>query len=213
MTEKTFPSTKWRHRRADMFVHAVGLTLILGAGGTLLAKAAATLETRFVFAILVYVICALVSNLASWAYHFAPWHAQRTMLRRIDHAAIYPSIVGTFTPFFVQAGTSWTMFLLWLSWGLAALAAWNKITNKTIKSRWSTASYLGLGAIGLLALPDLKTVPVATVWCVLAGAACYVIGTAFYVRKSMPFRYATWHSWVNFGGIFMFSGIWYGFFG
>ena len=65
-----------------------------------------------------------------------------------------------------------------------------------------------MGAIGLSALPDLTGVPVTTLWCIIAGAVCYVIGTMFYVRKSMPFRYAIWHTWVNFGGIFMFAGVW-----
>jgi hemolysin III len=100
------------------------------------------------------------------------------------------------------------MTLLWLCWGLTAIAVWNKITNPTVKSRWSTASYLGLGALGLSALPDMTEVPVTTLWCILTGAACYVIGTAFYARKSMAFRYAIWHMCVNFDGIAMFAGIW-----
>ena len=208
MIETTYPSPNPSHRRADMAVHAVGLVAILAAGGLLLAKSIQGLEPKLIFAVVVYVLCALASNLASVAYHFSPWHHRRKLLRRMDHAAIYPSISGTFTPFFVLAGTQWTMALLWICWGLTAVAVWNKITNETIKSRWSTASYLGLGAIGLSALPDLTNVPISTLWCILAGAAAYVIGTAFYARKSMPYRYATWHSCVNIGGALMFAGIW-----
>ena len=88
------------------------------------------------------------------------------------------------------------------------MAIWNKITNENVKSRWSTASYLGLGAIGLCAVPDLTDVPAATLWSILGGAFAYVFGTVFYARKSMPFRYAVWHTWVNIGGIAMFVGIW-----
>lgn len=208
MTATTFPSPDLSHRRADMAVHAIGLVLILIAGGVLIFKALGQLNGALIAAVIVYVLCALASNLASVAYHFSPWHERRKLLRRIDHAAIYPSITGTFTPFFVQAGTTWTMSLLWLCWGLTLLAIWNKITNETIKSKWSTASYLGLGALGLCALPDLGEVPAATLWCILAGAACYVCGTVFYARKSMPYRYSVWHTWVNFGGISMFAGIW-----
>ena len=58
------------------------------------------------------------------------------------------------------------------------------------------------------ALPDLRGVPVATLWCILAGSGCYVIGTAFYARKTLPYRYAIWHIWVNLGGIAMFAGVW-----
>jgi len=208
MTDATFPSISPAFRRADMVVHALGLALILGAGSTLVVKAATHLHGALVAAVVVYVTCALASNLASWAYHFLPLHERRTLLRRIDHAAIYPSIAGTFTPFFVLADTPWTMGLLVVCWALTVAAVWNKITNETVKSRWSTASYLGLGALGLLALPDLRGVPAATLWCILAGSGCYVIGTAFYARKTLPYRYAIWHIWVNLGGIAMFAGVW-----
>lgn len=208
MTIPTYPSINPAHRHADMAVHAVGLALILTAGGLLIWRATAMLSGALIGAVFVYVFCALISNLASWAYHFAPWHSRRVVLRRIDHAAIYPSISGSFTPFFVQAGTGWTLSLLAICWTLTVLAIWKKLTDENVKSRWSTASYLGLGAIGLLALPDLQGVPVATLYYILSGSLCYVIGTAFYVRKAMPYRYAIWHIWVNFGGIAMFVGIW-----
>ena len=208
MTHATFPSLPLSYRRADMAVHALGLLLILGAGGILVARAMGHLDTGLTIAVVIYVMSALASNLASWAYHFLPLHDRRVLLRRIDHAAIYPSISGTFTPFLVLAGTSWTLGLLCLCWALTALAVWNKITNETVKSRWSTASYLGLGALGLLALPDLTGVPVGALWCILGGSACYVVGTAFYARKALPYRYAIWHIWVNLGGATMFAGIW-----
>ncbi len=212
MTEATFPSPILAHRRADMAVHAVGLAMITVVGCVLMVQAFGQVEAKLLLALAVYVLCALASNLASVAYHFAPWHAHRKLLRRIDHAAIYPSIVGTFTPFFVFANTGWTMALLWLSWALVVLAIYNKITNEQVKSRWSTASYLAIGALGLLAMPDLKGVPPQTLWCILAGATCYVIGVTFYARKTMPYRYSIWHAWVNAGGIAMFAGIWLAFF-
>ena len=212
MTEHTYPSPVLQHRRADQAVHLFGLVMILTAGTIVISKALGLLDTSLVIALVVYVLCALASNLASIAYHFSPWHAHRTLLRRIDHAAIYPSISGTFTTFFVLADTSWTIFLLWVCWIFTAIAIWNKITNKTVKSKWSTASYIGLGAIGLCALPDLTNVPIETLWFIIAGSVSYLIGTAFYARKTMPFRYSIWHICVNIGGIFMFAGIWVAFF-
>lgn len=208
----TFPSPNPAHRLADMVVHAIGSVLIVAGGCALIYRAAGHLNTALVAAVVVYVLCALASNLASWAYHFSTRHDRRVLLRRIDHAAIYLSISGTFTPFFVQANTTWTMSLLVVCWGLTAVAIWNKVTNETVKSKWSTASYLGLGAISLCAFPDLTGVPAATFWCVLSGVAAYVIGTIFYSRKTMPFRYSVWHSWVTIGAICMYAGIWIGLF-
>ncbi len=212
MTQPTYPSPILKHRRADQAVHLFGLVMILVAGSIVISKAVGFLETNLVIALVVYVLCALASNLASIAYHFSPWHAHRTLLRRIDHSAIYPSISGTFTTFFVLANTPWTIFLLWVCWIFTAIAIWNKITNKTVKSKWSTASYIGLGAIGLCALPDLTDVPIETLWFIIAGCVSYLIGTAFYARKTMPYRYSIWHVCVNIGGILMFAGIWAAFF-
>lgn len=203
-----FPSSIRAHRLADVAVHLFGLTLILGAGGVLLNKVGSNSSTLLTAAVALYILCALASNLASSLYHFSPWHPHRTLLRRLDHAAIYPSITGTFTPFFIIAGTPWTLTLLCLCWALTLLAIWHKLTHSSVKTRWSTASYLGLGALGLGALPDLTNVPLATLWCILGGSACYVIGTTFYARKSLPFRYAIWHIWVNLGGLLMFAGVW-----
>ncbi|GEM_PF-267975 len=207
-SQNMYPSPTVSHRRADMAVHALGISAILIAGVILLIKASNTLSIPLIFACLTYVICALISNQASCFYHFAPWHAKRTLLRRIDHAAIYISITGMFTPLLVQAGTTRTYIILALCWVLTIMAIWNKITNSEIKSKWSTASYLALGAIGLLALPDLTDVPSITPKLILAGSAAYAIGTIFYACKTLPFRYAIWHSWVTIGGMFMFTGIW-----
>lgn len=213
MSDTTFPSPDPAHRRADIAVHAIGLTLAVIAGGILIAKTMVTHPAGLVLAVVVYVICGIVSNLASWAYHFGPWHSQRVLLRRVDHAAIYTSITGTFTPFLVMISTPWSLALLMLMWGLTAVAMWNKITNPVVKSRWSTASYLALGAIGLTTLPALFAMHGGVIWCVAAGALAYVAGTVFYARKTLPYRYAIWHSFVNLGAIAMFVGIWLALFG
>ena len=208
MTEENFPSPNPVHRRMDLVVHIFGLAMILTAGGMLVHKTANAFEHTVVLAVVLYAASALLSNVASCFYHFMPWPERRILLRRIDHAAIYLSITGTFTPFFVLGGTTWTFSLLWICWGLTFVAIWSKVTSETVKSRWSTASYLGLGAIGLSALPDLTNLPVASLWCIIGGSVCYVIGTAFYVRKTMPFRYAIWHTCVTIGGAVMFAGVW-----
>lgn len=203
-----YPSPIQSHRRADMYVHAFGFIATVVAGGILMWQAVLNLPATLIAACSVYVLCALISNQASCAYHFLPWHHRRKLLRRIDHSAIYLSIVGTFTPILVHASTPRTLAVLALTWALALVAIWAKITNENVKGRWSTASYLALGLIGLSALPDLGNVPQNAVWLILAGSCSFAIGTVFYSRKTLPFRYSIWHSWVSIGGMMMFAGIW-----
>lgn len=203
-----YPSPVLAHRRADMIVHAIGLSAIVFAGSAMALKASRELPPLLIGAVLIYVLSALISNLASNAYHFAPWHNRRIILRRIDHSAIYLSITGTFTPLLVQSNTTRTWAVLILCWILSVIAIWSKITHPDVKSKWSTASYLALGAISLTALPDLGDVPPDTIWFILGGCACYTVGTVFYTRKTLPFRYSIWHAWVLLGGALMFVGIW-----
>ncbi len=205
---QTYPSPLVSHRRMDVLVHLLGIAFILIAGTVLIRNVAALGPGKMVLAVVVYVLCVFSSFLSSCLYHFAPWHSHRKLLRRIDHSAIYLSISGTFTPFFLLANTSWTLALFGLCWGLTVVAVYKKLTDHSVKSRWSTASYLGLGAIGLCALPDLTGTPPQTMWFALAGAGCFVIGTLFYARKQMPFRYAIWHCCVIIGDMFMFASIW-----
>ena len=130
-------------------------------------------------------------------------HDQAIERKKLEHQQEIIAI-----PFFVLAGTPWTLFLLALCWALTGLAIWHKLTHPAVKSKWSTSSYLGLGAIGLAALPDLTGTPLATLWCILAGSLAYVIGTVFYTRRTLPYRYAIWHGWVNVGAIAMLTGLW-----
>lgn len=204
MSESNYPSPIAAHRRADQIVHAVGFVAIVLGGALLLGR----LEGAALAAAFVYALCILASNLASMAYHFLPRPAWRVRLRRVDHAMIYFSIVGTFTPVFVAFGGRMTFVLLVLCWALALAGAAHKVFGAQVKSRWSTASYLALGALGLMAFPTLHGVPRATVLFVLGGAVAYVIGSAVYSRKTIPYRYAIWHVFVNLGGMLMFLGIW-----
>ncbi len=203
MMAPNYPSEHPAHRRADVIVHQIGLLLIVIGGGVLLMRAPSPLWPLFV-----YVACALASNLSSQAYHFAPCHDRRPLLRRIDHAAIYLSIVGTFTPLLIAAGTARALWVLALCWICAAIGISLKLFASQVKARWSTTSYLALGLVSFIAIADVYTLSPISVWCIVSGSACYVLGTVFYARKTLPYRYSIWHGCATFGALFMFAGIW-----
>lgn len=208
MTQANYPTSELPDRRADQAVQFTAFVMIITGGGALMATAWTNLDGAMILALAIYVLCALASNLSSATYHFSPFHDWRKKLRRLDHSAIYVSITGMFTPLFVLADTTWSWALLAVCWVLTGFAVWRKITGENVKSRWSTASYLALGALGLSALLGLDDAPAAMYWFICAAAASYAVGTIFYAREDMSYRYAIWHGWVNFGTILMFAGIW-----
>ena len=78
-------------------------------------------------------------------------------------------------------------------WGKALVF---KLSGDHGDSRWSLVSYLGLGGFTFLALPDVWTqLPPITTYAVAAGAGFSAIGTAFYRKRGMRYRYPIWHAW------------------
>ena len=203
-----FPSPIRIHRIADFVVHSLGLIFILTAGHWLLIKSFMELPWTTTFAVGVFVLSALASNLASVTYHFSTFHGHRKLLRRIDHAAIYFSISGVFTPLFVLSDTTFTKFLLAACWIATAFAVFKKVTDTEVKSWWSTASYFGLAVTALSGLPDIAHVSGLTVRFIAAASLLYTVGVAFYVQTGFPFRYAIWHTFTNLAGACLFAAVW-----
>lgn len=204
-----YPTSDRVERRADLIVHGIGLIFILLGGLALIIQASAGHSLAVLGAIGVYVICVIFSHVISMFYHLSPFHDRRLILRRIDHAAIYLTIAGTFTPLFVLADTQFSLIVLNIVWALAIPAMLYKIFGKNLDSRWSLVSYLGLGWMGIIAGPDLlEKLPALSMWAMLAGGIFYSLGTIFYARKGQAFRYSIWHSFVMMGGASFFVAIW-----
>jgi len=203
-----YPTSDRVERRADLVVHGIGLVFIVLAGVALFMQVA-NHGPEVIAAIGLYVVGVLFSHVISMLYHLSPLHHRRVALRRIDHAAIYLTIAGTFTPLFVLADTEFSLYLLMIVWALAIPAMLYKIFGKNLDSRWSLASYLGLGWMGIIGVPEMmEQLPPLSLWAMLAGGIFYSLGTIFYARKAQPFRYSIWHSFVMMGGASFFVAIW-----
>ena len=203
-----FPSKTHPERLADGIVHAVSLIGFVVAGGFLL-HAAFTLEHGALhIAVLIYMAAVLFSIGMSFAYHLLPRHDLRPLLRKWDHAAIYPVIAATFSPLLIIVGTWSAHLILAAVWGFAIIGVGFKLLGSNLDSRWSLVSYLGLGWFALLALPDFwMGLPRFSTYAVAGGGIFYTIGTAFYRRKEMRYRYPIWHTFGTLGGFSFFAGI------
>ena len=128
----------------------------------------------------------------------------------LDHAAIYLLIAGTYTPFtlgVLKGGWGWTLF--GLVWGLAALG----VVLKTVAGiRWhgiSTAVYVGMGWLVLIAAKPLwDSLPLAGLAWLLAGGLAYTGGVYFYVRKDLRYGHFVWHLFVVAGTTCHFIAVW-----
>jgi hemolysin III len=120
-------------------------------------------------------------------YHRVPWRSTsvRAWMRRLDHSGIFLLIAGTYTPFalLVFDGPLATLLLVLVWVGAAAGIVLNLAWIDA--PRWLIAGvYLGLGWLGVLALPQLFSgAGIAWATLVIVGGALYTVGAVAYATQ------------------------------
>src|SRR5437868_6372507 len=84
---------------ADFAVHRFGMLVGAVAAAVLLALTAAANNPRTLWSVVAYSIGLVAMLSFSAAYHFHHASERGELLRRLDHAAIFVMIAGTYTPF------------------------------------------------------------------------------------------------------------------
>src|SRR4051794_11978829 len=116
-----FPRCTPAERRADAAVHALGLTLGSVGCAALAAVALPRAGDSLRVAALVAYAAGLLAMLGCSAlYNVAPEGGRKRLFRRLDHAAIFLTIAGTYTPFaLVGIAGTWGTGLLAFVWTAA----------------------------------------------------------------------------------------------
>lgn len=204
-----YPSLAKHERFADGAVHVLGLSTITISSLYLTISATMHVSIGVAIACIIYCTSLMASFTSSASYHLLPAHGWREFLQRLDHAAIYALIAGTFTPLLVHINSTWGYVVLAAVWGLAIPAMIYKLIGSEIEPRWSLASYLALGWLGLLAAPEFfYKLPALAVYAVISGGIIYTLGTLFYTRDTLAYRNAIWHTFVLLGSFCFFFAIW-----
>ncbi len=116
-------------------------------------------------------------------YHRVTWRpATRRWMRRLDHAAIYLLIAGTYTPFGLLAlSGAWRWTLLVIVWGGAFVATLLKLAWVD-SPKWVAAVVgIALGWVGVVAMPQIWDVAGAAGVTLLAiGGVLYTAGAVVY---------------------------------
>ncbi|MEM7295257.1 MAG: hemolysin III family protein [Pseudomonadota bacterium] len=193
---------------ADGAVHVVGISAAVTGIVLILVFAAGTLPAAELTAVSIYGALIILSFAASAAYHLNPFPGVRRVLRRIDHAAIYLKIAGTYTPFVVMVGSAFCYGLLAAIWAIAAGGAWLRLCGHQLSHATHTAIYLCLGwAAVLLIWPLASVLPIASLALMLAGGAAYTLGALFFLQEDQVFLNAIWHGFVLAGSSCFFLAI------
>lgn len=145
---------------------------------------------------------ALTMFVTSVFYHRERDLQRKVTLRKLDHAAIYLLIAGTYTPFtLLTMRNPWGWVLFGVVWTLAFAGIAAKLTVGLRYPRLSTFMYLGMGWLIVIAINPLRESLTTTelAW-IAAGGLLYTGGVPFYVWKSRRYMHAVWHLFV-LGGV------------
>lgn len=166
---------------------------------------------------LIFGLCMIELYTVSALYHIGTWkNTVRQRFRALDHANIFLFIAGTYTPLCFNILSGWIRPALLITiWTLAFLGI--TLTLFTFHlPRWiSTALYIAMGWIALLALPAfLAVVPWTAVATLVAGGLLYTIGAIIYaLRRPNPFPrifgfHEIFHLFVIAGSVAFATCIW-----
>lgn len=183
---------------ADRIIHAIGITFGVVGGALLLTVAAETASPAGLIATILYVIGLIAMLVCSAVYNVSFASKRRELLRRMDHAAIFLMIAGTYSPFTLgRLDGAWSIWLAAIVWGGAILGAVAKLTVPRRIDRFAVVLYLALGWVVLLALePLLTSLHPAVLILIAIGGLLYTAGVVFHLWRGLRFQNAIWHALV-----------------
>jgi len=191
----------------DGIIHVVGILFAINASLWLLFHVAGV---SVVVSVSVYCAGLLAMIGFSAAYNLvAHERPSKQILRRLDHAAIFIMIAGTYTPLAVNrlAAPSSTIILA-IIWLAATFGVAIKVLFPRRFEMASLALYLGMGwMIVTVIAPLAHAMAGIDFWLLIAGGLIYSAGVVFYVTERIPYHKAIWHGAVLSAAVLQFSAI------
>jgi hemolysin III len=186
---------------ANSLSHGAALLAAIAAAPFLIG-AASRFGAAHVVGSSVFAVTMIVLYLTSTLYHALPQSRGKRVFQRLDHSAIYLFIAGSYTPFALGAlGGPWGWSLFGVVWTLAAMGVVLKSIDRLSRPWMSTALYLLMGWLVLIAaVPLVQNVPFRGIAWLLAGGFAYTGGVVFFALDSrLRYAHTAWHGFVVAG--------------
>ena len=197
-----------REETANALSHGLGFLLAVGSLPLAAEQATHLHRPEAGLGAGVFSVSMMLVYFASTVYHALPQGRAKRWFHRVDHAAIFVAIAGSFTPFALpglrgEAGAAG----FWLVWGLALLGVLVKAGGRLRCPVRSTLLYVALGCLALLAAwPSLQVVRPEGLVLIIGGGMAYMVGAGFFLADGRV-RYAhfVWHLFVLTGSACHFA--------
>lgn len=196
------------------FTHLIGIPLGLLGLALLIAETYGSPDKMV--SVVVYGVSIVLLYAASTVFHLVKGSERAVLLlRRIDHAAIYLMIAGTYTPivYNVLSG-NWRWGILGGVWMIAVIGIVYKLLFlRGDRNHLSTITYLAMGWIGVLVFPlALPLLHPGALWLILTGGVIYTIGALMFALQRPNLHphfghHELWHLFVLAGSIVHYAAV------
>jgi hemolysin III len=196
----------------DSVVHAVGMLAALFGGGVLVGNALVHRGVPLATASAIYALCLMAMLAASAVYNLTRPNRHRRILRRIDEAAIFLMIAGSYTPFTLKLlPPEFALFATVAVWIAALTGAAGKVFWTHLSDRAWCVIYLAFGWLAVLVLgPVVPSLPPLAIGLLVVAGVTYSAGVLLYLNHALPFRRALWHACVILGAAGHYGAILFG---
>ena len=203
------PTYTRAERLVDAAMHVTGVTAALVAAPVLIGLAASIHGTGAVlWAAAVYAVTLVAMFAASACYHLLPLSRLRSFWRRLDHAAIYAKIAGTYTPFAVLLGGERAGLILAGMWSAAGAGIVLKMVDPHRLEWLMLGLYLAMGwAVLVIGWPILAALETPALVLLITGGGLYTVGVVFHLWESLPFQNAIWHGFVLVASFVFYAAV------
>jgi hemolysin III len=193
--------------------HGIGMALAIAALPILVYSAARQGGAAAVVGASLFAGTMILMYFISTLYHALPSGRAKLWLNRIDHAAIYLFIAGSYMPFLLgvlRGPSGWVLF--GAVWGVAALGVGAKLFNRLRQPLWSTGLYVAMGWMAVAAaVPLYERMSAGGLAWLLVGGLAYTAGAVVFLFDSrVRFAHFVWHLFVLAGSAcHFFAALWH----
>lgn len=191
-----------REELANALSHGLGFVAVAAAWPLLSDYAAARGGSLAALGMAVFCLSAMLVYAASMVYHALPAGRAKQWAHRVDHAAIFVFIAGSYTPFALGplAESLGTPVLAGV-WTLAGVGAGCKVLGRLRHRMVSTMLYAAMGWMALTLLGPLQNLAgVEAARLLVTGGAAYTVGAFFFFYDDrLHYGHLVWHLFVLAG--------------
>ena len=200
----------------NMSTHGVGLAMALAVCIYFLVRCSGSGSWLVPFSLAMYLFGVVSSYAASVVYHAIPASRvkAKALARKLDHAAIYWHIAGSYTPLTLIAmrdggAPVWGVTICAFVWLCAIVGTALSFRKMKRQSYLETTCYVLMGLTILVAFkPFYDTCGLPIVLWVVGEGVAYIVGAVLYSFKKVPYIHSVFHVFVILGDICHMIATW-----